>query len=76
MLGNQGVEVKHIFLGTVVCFNDRDAPFFELLYILMVVPFEGMQIFQIIPHFYICLLVFQKQSCPHLAKIADDCCGT
>ena len=62
----------HVLLGTVIRLDDIDAPFCKLFNVVVVVPFQPVQIHEIIPHFRIGFLELLEQRSAELAEVTDD----
>ena len=72
MLDNQLIEIMHILIRPVIRLDNVNATSLKLLDVLMIVPFKRSQIFEILTHFNIRLLVVPEQRSPQLAEKPND----
>lgn len=72
VLADELGEVVHILLGTVIRLDDIDAPFCKLLDVVVVVPFQPVQIHEVVPHLRVSFLEFLEQRGAELAQVAND----
>lgn len=62
----------HVLFSTVIRLDDVDTPFCKLLDVVVVVPFQPVQIHEIIPHFGVGFLELLEQRGAELAQVTDN----
>jgi len=72
VLADELGEILHILFSTVIRLNDIDTPFCKLFNVVVVVPFQPVQIHEVVPHLRVSFFEFLKQRSAELAEITDN----